>query len=254
MQRTEKTNAPKRIERKKFSILETIKTAWHDINGTKRVFWTVSAMLAVVICLLVLLEIKIVLLLLSPGLTALIIIVARVISAAISILFGLGLVYLGIQRTSHRVIEVGMIKDVFDLTLFKNVIGLYILQFIMLFPVAVLFYVSTHFIVYFPNVILNNFGEFGRSIIVVVSLIVLLHLLMRLSLTKAIIIAEKTSPWTAVRRSFMATKSHVWKLLGLFFFNIILITISVAPFGIGLLWTIPFCFINYGVVYKKLTS
>ncbi|GEM_PF-1658056 len=252
MVRTKKISTPTHINKNHFSIIETVKIAWHGIRGTKRIFWIMTALLVVVVCSLILLEQRVHLHALAPALTLSIIVMARIISGVTSILLGLGLVYLGIQRASQQSIQLAMVNDMFNFTLLKNVIGLYILQFIILFPLAILIYVATHFTTLFPSVVLNNMGHACRSIIVIVSLIALIYLSMRLYLTKAIIVTEKTTPWNTLQRSFQITKSHVWKLLSLCIMNIVILIISTIPFGIGLLWSVPFCFINYGAVYKQL--
>lgn len=252
MARTKKIATPSHIEKRDFSILETIKIAWHDIRYTKRIFWTVTALLVVVVCSVMLLEQQIDAHALSPALTRAIIIFARIVSGITSIVLGLGLVYLGIQRAFQSSIQLAMINYVLNFSLLKNVIGLYILQFIILLPVVALFYVSAHFTALFPSVALNSVGNLCRSISVIVSLIATLYLSMRLYLTKAIIVAEKTTPWIAIQQSLLATKSHTGKLFGLCIINIVVLIISAIPLGIGLLWSIPFCFINYGVVYKQL--
>lgn len=243
---------PKHINKDHFSIIETIKIAWHGIKGTKRIFGTVTALLIVVVCSLMLLEQQAHLHAPASVLTLSTIVIARIILGIISILLELSLVYLGIQLASQQSIQLAMVNYVFNFTLLKNIIGLYILQFIILLPLAILFYVSTHFMTLFPNVVLNNIGHTCRSMIVIASLIATLYLSIRLYLTKAIIVAEKTTPWSTIQRSFQVTKSHVWKLLGLFIINIAILIISTISLGIGLLWSIPFCFINYGVVYKQL--
>lgn len=255
MEPTEKPSSPLLIKQTQFSITEIIKLAWHDIKGTKRTFWAVTALLTVIVCSLILIEQTITLLVPYQWLSTTLVLTVRAISTIVSILLGLALVYLGLQRTSHLTIKLGMINDVFDFTLVMKMIGLHILEFIILAPFAMLLYLpgfSTFFMTYFPTLALNPFYETGRWIIAMVSLIILIHLAIRLCLSRAIIIAEQITPWAAIRTSFMATKTHVWKLLSLFVINFLVLILSTIPFGIGLLWSIPFCFINYALVYNKL--
>ena len=72
-------------------------------------------------------------------------------------------------------------------------------------------------------------------------------------LSSVIVIAEKANPWAAIKLSFEATRSHFWALLGLIFINVVIIFAAIATV-IGLIWAIPYVFINYGIIYNKLIS
>lgn len=252
MKRNETNKADKKVDVKKFFVMESVKNSWQAIHGTKRIFLTISAILVVVACSMVLLENKIMGLAHHSVLTNSVAYVANFLGTVIPIILGLSMVYIGIQRASNCRLQWNMIGYVFNLNLLWKVVCLDVLQLVIFFPLVVLFYGSLRFFDYFPNFESNTFFEFCRFVVFIASLVLMIHLMMRLYLTKAIVVAEKTTPWKTIQASFKATKSHVWKLFGLFLINILIIAVSSIPLGIGLIWSVPFCFINYGFVYKKL--
>lgn len=252
MKRNDKTGSVKQGNEQPLPIMEIIKKSWQAVHGTKRIFLTISAILVVVVCTTMLIESKMAGFTHYLMLTNLVIYIANFFGTVIPIIMGLSMVYVGIQRASNRRIQWEMIKHVFNFDLLWKVIFLDLLQLIIVFPLVVLFYGSLHFFDYFPKFESNIFFEFCRFSIFVVSFLVMIYLVMRLYITKAIVVAERTTPWKTVKASFKATKSHVWKLFALFIINTLIIAISSIPFGIGLIWSVPFCFINYGATYKKL--
>jgi len=248
----ETNKVKKKTDVKKFCVMETVKNSWRAVHGTKRIFLTISAMLVVVACSMILLESKMMSLDHHLMLTHSLAYVANFLGKVIPMILGLSMVYVGIQRSLHPHLQWHMIGYVFNLNLLWKVVCLDILLVVILSPVVILFYGSLRFFDYFPNFEPSIFFEFCRFVVFIASLILMIYLMMRLYLTKAIVVAEKSAPWKTIQASFQATKSHGWKLFGLFLINILIIAVSSIPLGIGLIWSVPFCFINYGFVYKKL--
>src|SRR5207247_234690 len=132
-----------------------------------------------------------------------------------------------------------MVTHVFDIGLFFKMIGLYILQFIVLLPAVIL--------IVLPEIIQTIFvpspgGIFKliTAVVYILAIILMFFLLMRMYLTRALVIDQKINPWRAMKLSFRATKSKVWRLIGLTIVNAVILIISMIPIGIGLIWTLPY--------------
>jgi hypothetical protein len=232
------------------NISEVIKQSWTKVSGSKKSFWVILSC----VFLLQLASITI-----GKGMKYLLEVMSLVaLLATINLVLKIfrliltwGLAYLGIKRAQDSNINYNMVGYVFDAKLILNLCGMYILEFLILLPATLL--------LIWPLIVEENFNLNGNAIFnmsVVTSLIAgaisMLYLLMRLYLTSTIIIAEKIGPIMAIKRSFKVTKAHVWQLLGLNIFNLLILFLSLIALGIGLIWTLPYVFICYGVVYKKL--
>jgi uncharacterized membrane protein len=82
--------------------------------------------------------------------------------------------------------------------------------------------------------------------------IIAFYLAMRLVVAKAIVINEKKNPIHAIKISFAATKYHVWNIIGFVILQTLALVLSIIPLGMGLIWSIPFCSVAYGLLYRKL--
>ena len=99
---------------------------------------------------------------------------------------------------------------------------------------------------------LHNVVGLASVIVCLGAIILTFYLAMRLYLAKGIVLDQQVGPWAAIKKSFRATKYNVWRLIGLTLLNAIILLVSVIPLGIGLIWSLPYLFINYGMVYRRL--
>ena len=76
----------------------------------------------------------------------------------------------------------------------------------------------------------------------------------RLTLSPYFVIDKKMSGWQAVKESWRVTKDHFWKLFGLNLLLICVVIVSLIPFGLGLLLSLPFGVMVMSLVYKHLSS
>lgn len=230
-----------------FSAIESIKLAWEKVKGTKKTFW----LILLIIFILQLINSAINgFISTKPSFVFIYSLIGLVVSITGTI-FTWGLIYLGIQRAKGESIKASMVKYVFDFWIFLKMIGATILQFFIALPAFILFFVAF--------LIQAKMGTGGGvsvlSIILdLIAFIYFVFIFVRLFLVPCLIIAEKQNPWKAIKTSFKATKSHFWQLLGLFIINWFICIISILLLCIGLIWSLPYLFINFGVVYKKLTE
>jgi uncharacterized membrane protein len=67
-----------------------------------------------------------------------------------------------------------------------------------------------------------------------------------------LVVERGLSPWQALEASRKAISQHWFKVFGLFLLLGVLMSLSMIPFGIGLLWTIPLMVVSLGVLYRTI--
>jgi hypothetical protein len=213
------------------SITDVMKTTWDKSNGAKGTIW---ACMGIILLVQVLTQI-LVGLVDATGIRFLALVVA-VIGMIIAFLLMGGLIYVAIRRVKGEAIDYGMMKHVFTWRFFINL---------------VLF----HLIV---NVILGSvfFGImmiFGPSNFVVFILFVLfLFVLVRVSFGIALIVDKNMDVLTALKHSISITSGNTFRLVGLWLLMMVVVSISVIPLGLGLIWTLPWAQLCYAEAYKRL--
>lgn len=268
-----------------FSVFETIKTAWQQVQGTKRAYW--SVWLLMVLADVFFGSIHFATLLAAPlfnayTITTVILILINTVNYIIFYILSWGLLYIGVQRAFNQPVRFATIKHVFDIKLFFKMLGVFILEFLILLPALCLIVWPTVYEQFIANPVILTHHLFSLSVAVsyIVGLVLFVYLTTRFHLGVIITIVEKCNPWTAIQLSFKATKSKVWKLLGLFLLNSLMIAaglilfvtallvlphvthelastklalliVSALPM-IGFIWLLPYVVINMGVVYKRL--
>lgn len=232
-----------------FDVVQSVKLAWEKVKGSKKTFW--AGLVLIIIIRLVLegldrasdhIE--------QPGLIAFIIGILAFIFIIIQSFLYWGLIYIGARRADDLPISVADYKYPFSFFLLLKMIGLYIVSF-LIFLIPMLLIIAPAFLLYYHQ---NQQLNWLFYIAIVIGVIALIFLSIRLYLAKIILIYQNTNPLAAIAQSFRITKNNVWKLIWLGIINTVILLISIIPLGIGLIWSIPYILINYGVVYKKLTQ
>lgn len=78
------------------------------------------------------------------------------------------------------------------------------------------------------------------------------YIYLRISLAWMIILAERMNPFSAMMKSFKATRSHILSLLLLGLFQLVFAILSIFTFYIAYIWTLPLCFISSALAYRQL--
>ncbi len=222
---------------------ETLGNAWDKVKGSKKSFWAAFIILFIIAFGIGILQgiAKG----MSPGLGFIVGIVGQIII----FLMQIGLLYIGIQRAFDLPITYTQLFRAFDGAIALRAIGLYILQVIIFIP---------PFIAIFIGVFLgaatrgSTLGSIISVLLCLIGTIGLIYLSIRMMMGMALILDKGLNPWKAVKASFHITRSNFWSLLGILFLQFLIVFISLIPMGIGSIWTMPFMFILYGVMYKKL--
>lgn len=233
------------------NIFDTIKTAWSQVKGSKGSFW----MVVLFIFITSLIYQGFHFLEKAPFSHPLMLLWA--VLACITTLFEFmllfGLIYLGVQRAANLDIRYTMIKNVLTLEIFLKCIGYILLIYVLFIPAFILMIIAvvlSHYAI--SHVESHLLFQLISAACYVIAFIYMVTILLRLYVAKVFIAVEKLNPWLAIKRSFQATQSNAWKLLGLLVINIIIVAVSAIPFGVGLIWTLPYLYINYGLVYRRL--
>ncbi len=106
---------------------------------------------------------------------------------------------------------------------------------------------------------LNMFvGIFLVSICVLIGFVLLIIpgiiALTRLSMTFYIIKDQKMSAWSAIEESWRITKGFGWKVFTFSFFCVLIAFISIIPFGLGFIISIPLMYIAQALLYMKISG
>src|SRR5207249_509242 len=136
--------------------------------------------------------------------------------------------------------------QVFKSPLLIRVILLTLLKFIILIiPIIVL---TIGIIIFaFPG-----FIGFIGLIISFASVIALIYIYYRMVPALGFVLDRQQRPWEAIKSAFQVTNNNVLRLLEIHILAMLIFFISIIPLGIGLIWTIPFLYNLYAIIYKNL--
>lgn len=225
-------------------VWDTISGAWSKVSGTKGSFWA-----ALVVILLIALVLGFFTFLVKN--IAIINPIVSIVAQIIIFLLEMGLLYIGIQRAFDRPVEYRQMFRALDGGIALKAIGTYILQtLIFILPALVL----VAGFVLFSQPERTQTTLIISGILYFIGVIAIVFLAFRLILAMGFVLDQSAGPTAAISKSFHATKSNVWRLIGIHLLFSIILAISAIPLGIGLIWTIPMGFILYGEVYRRLLS
>ena len=79
-----------------------------------------------------------------------------------------------------------------------------------------------------------------------------IYLMVAYYMAMPLVVEKGMSPWQALETS-RKTITHRWfSVFGLFFIMVVIITISMIPLGIGLIWSMPMMMLAYGILYRNM--
>lgn len=219
------------------SVSDIITQSWEKVKGTKASIWAAFGILFVIM-----LAIGFISGLLKNG--------APVISASvdfigqiINFLLQMGILYIGISRAYDLPISYRMMFRTFQFEMALKVIGLYLLQILIFLPVAIIGIIAA--MLYSDQILLSG-------LLFLISIFAIFYLAVRLFLSMGFVVYQGINPVPAIKKSFQATHGNFWRILSILIIQFCILVISIIPLGIGLIWSLPFCFIVYGMLYKNL--
>lgn len=230
-------------------VFETIKIAWNKVGGTKLTFFTSFVTVFLVITLLTI----------SYNLSSahehrLLAFLLMCIRLVVETLLTSSVFYMGIQRAFNQPVRFAMLGYAFQSDLWGRVIALLFLRWLILLLVALPLFLPSIVKSLFVNesFVTSAVFQIMSAFIYVMDFLIIIYLHVRMSLALAFVLNKKANAWQAIKLSFQAARGNVWRLLGLIFMNWLIILVSLIPLGIGLIWSVPYAFISYGVIYQKL--
>jgi membrane-anchored glycerophosphoryl diester phosphodiesterase (GDPDase) len=223
-------------------VYQAIQIAWGKVKGSKSTFWRAFVGIVILFFIFMVLQSLLIKLGVIPSGQFI-----RMTAHIVQFILGCSLIYIGIRRAMDLPISFKMITYPLNGDLILKFACLYALKFFILLPSMALFALASYL-----RTTPNLFNHWFSLLIYWVALGTLVYLAVRMWLSLAVILDKKLSAWQAIKISFKATQHNVGGLIGFYILNMLIIIVSIIPFGIGLIWSMPYAFIAYGVIYKLL--
>ncbi|MEO8401866.1 MAG: hypothetical protein ABI597_08765 [Gammaproteobacteria bacterium] len=224
-------------------VIDTIKTGWAKVKGSKSAFWAAIGLLFLIILAMGCMEgfLRWMGLPVVAGLL-------YIIMMFIQLILGWGILFMGIQRGADQPIRAGMLFYAFNVSLVLKIIGVIILRILIILPSYALLVLG----VFLPHIWDNSSAGSLGLILQLAGMILTIYLAIRMSLSAGVVLTRLSNPVEAIKLSFKSTRSNAWSILGILVLNMLIIIIGAIPFGIGLIWVLPYIFITYGVIFQRL--
>lgn len=226
-------------------IGDTIKAAWDKLYGVKSTFWV-----AVIVSQLILLGLMVITklgsMILGPLGT-----LCSIATLLIFMLMQIGIYYMGMQRSANLPVNYKQIFYPFSKTLFIRLIGLILIQSVIMLIPGLLAGIATY-IIFTPGY--GSIAGLVSAILYVSGLLIGIYLILGMLLAMGNVLTKNMLPIDAIKKSYDCTKSHIFELFVIYVIYAIIYFILSIPFGLGLIWGIPFMYILYGEIYQRLSA
>jgi len=224
-------------------ISESIKAAWSRVHGSKGTFWA-----AIGITILIAIGLQILSAIakaMSPAFGGLISFISQIILT----LLEMGILYIGIQRAFDLPITYKQMWRAFDWDILIRLIGFYLLQMLMFLPVILLIAIP---MILKEQETVNDSVKIIAAICYLIAFLYGIFIFTRLLLGWGFILDKGVGPIQAIKLSWSATRSNFLRLFLLVIINSLIFILSVVLLLVGIIWTLPFGMILYGIMYKSL--
>lgn len=207
-----------------FSIFAAIGEAWAKTKGAKWTFQVAFFYYFIVLIGLVLIAMGATMLLMTPAeddpLNIIISIALQLAQTLLIMPIAMGLAMLGIKRSVDAPIAADSIFDYFSKML--SLLGTMILMYILLF--------------------------IGFMLLVLPGI----YLAVAYYMAMPLVVEKGLSPWRALETSRKAITKRWFSVFAFFFLMSLIVIISMIPFGLGAIWTLPMMLIAYGILYRNM--
>lgn len=230
------------MNEKLIPVGETIGIAWDKVSGSKGSFW--GAMLVMFLIMFALGFADGIVKLIAPPIEPVLNVILQVVSGILQI----GIAYIGIKRAQDAPINYRLMFRSCDGRILALIVGFYILQVLIILVPSLIIVFSTIGAAITEN---NALRALFILIDVLVSMAIIFYII-RISLSLAYILDQEMNPWAAIKQSYADTRGNFWRITAIICIQMLIIIVSIIPLGIGLIWSIPFGYILYGMIYKQL--
>lgn len=216
-------------------ILETIRTAWEEIKGTKAPFWgALFLLILIMFCLGIAQRV-------TSDVSDTLSDILQVVIQVVNFLLQMGMLMMGIKRAFDSPVTYRVMFEPFTFGIAVRAIVLYILELLIFIPIVAIFLI--------PAMIVES--GWVASAIIAVGVCIVIYLATRIIFAKAFVLDKLSSPWQAIKLSFVITRQNFWRIFILGILESLIVLVSLIPI-IGIIWTLPFAYILYGVAYRSL--
>lgn len=226
-------------------IGDTISAAWSKIYGAKASFWAAFIVSYLISLGLTLLSSICMHIMFPLG------ILVAITAVCIFILLQIGLYYMGILRADNQPINYKQIYFPLSAAMRLNMLGLILVQsLIMLIP---------GMIAYFATYLMNQADQHSFFALIAVALYVAslllgIYLILGMLLAMGYVLIKNMTPIEALTNSYKHAQAHLFELFVIYIIFSIIYFLLGLPFGIGLIWGIPFSYVLYGEIFLRLTK
>lgn len=227
----------------KLPVGDTIKTAWKNIYGVKSTIWAavlVSIVISIVLGFVTTFFGKVI-----PFIGFL----CSIASSIIYLLITLGIYYIGIQRAKGAPCFYKQMFTSLQTNIGLSLVGVIILQFIILLIPAIISLIGGFIHAAIAG---SGIGPLISAIVFAIAIFTGIYLFLSMHLAAAYVLDKNDGPINAIKHSFNATRSYLLELFAIYFLFAIIYFLLSLPLLIGLIWGIPFGYVLYGEVYKRL--
>lgn len=231
-------------------VFDTMQSAWNSVRGSKRVFWTAFSIYLVCDIAEALFGNS----LYTDIPFKTIMIDTWALIGIFQLFLILQCIDLGIRRARGLPINFySSLNNVLDLKLLLNMLGLiFLASFFVVVPTTILALLPTlvDSLKMINGILLGLFSAFCY----ILAALSFMLFFIRTSLSYAVCITQRMGPIMSITISIQATQSNVFRIASIFILNVLIFFITVFPLGIGLVWSLPYIIISYGMMYNILVK
>lgn len=226
-------------------IGDTISGAWHKIYGAKSSFWA-ALIVSYLISLGLTIVISICMRIMFPlG------VLATIAAVCVFILLQIGLYYMGILRADNQEVHYKQMYFPLSAAMRLNTLGLILAQSLIMIIPGIIAYLATYLL---GQASQNSFFALIAAALYVFSLFLGIYLILGMLLAMGYVLTKGMKPIDALTTSYKHTQSHLFELFVIYVIFSIIYFLLGLPFGIGLIWGIPFSYVLYGEIFLRLTK
>lgn len=237
-----------------FKIMDIIREAWQKVKGVKASYWGASLLLIFFSIALFFLFFMVGDIIFNPQKKDLLTEIASRITYALLFPMIVGLIMIGVNRAANLPFKATFVFHYYRFFL-KLFAGLLITVLIFaalttLLTFAIIFIIFLH--KSGPLTFFTLTAEILLGAIAALLTASLFYLYLGYSLFSPLVVEKKLTAWRALETSRKSISHHFFKVLGLYCVLLLILLISVIPFGIGLIWSAPFTNNSIGVLYRRM--
>jgi len=156
-----------------------------------------------------------------------------------------GLILLGIYRAASRPIQIKMLFTDYERRFYRLS---------LLYLLLVAFYAITFFIIFFIAGLIATLTSIDPVLITITLTTVLMVASMAYFVMSLPLLLDRKNMGIiqSIKLSCKAVHHHFFKILAIIISCIFITFLSAIPFGIGLIWSIPWTTTAYGILYREL--